>query len=143
MTQNERSMTTFALYAKAGYPRWVLARKKASGFDCEILKKKVFVRDASPIPVHPWRQPFLTACGNRKLPLVRLLLELGADPDADCCAWTICKTPRQNYANNQLPVQISMLRCFISAYNTSGHQPFIENAIATLFREMLCACMEV
>ena len=86
---------------KTGCPLEVLARIKASGFDCEILKKRVFVRDASPIPVHPWRQPFQTACSNRNYPVVRLLLEMGADPDAECCTRTLLKTPRQNYANNQ------------------------------------------
>ena len=268
---------------KAARPQEVLARIKASGFDCEILKKEVFVRDASPIPVHPWRQPFQTACSNRNYPVVRLLLELGADPDADCRFNH--ETPRQAYANNQqlqelfeggklwwkteypeekkrmlqgeleqcilagevseavwlmmhgvrlqspviltseafakqpqafkelvcgmgvsndrlqefhawlkrnasetdaldimdklertggdegrklveklllsidligadkldslidftlsMPAQISMLRFFINAYDTEEHQPFVEKAIAALFKGMLCACMEI
>ena len=270
---------------KAGRPLEVLARIKSSGFDCEILKKRVFIREASPIPVHPWRQPFQSACSNRNYPVVRLLLELGADPDAECCACTILKTPRKQYAKNQqlqalfdggklwwkveypeekkrtlqgelehcilvgeaseavwlmthgvrlnspailtseafgkqlctfkelvcgmgipndrrqefhawlkrnasdtdvldimsvvdrtgdyegrelvgklllsidligadrldslldltlpIPVQIGMLRCFISAYDTSEHKHFVEKAIAALFRGMLYACMEI
>ena len=270
---------------EGGYPREVLARIKASGFDCEILKKKVLVRDASPIPIHPWRQPFQTACYHRNYPIVRMLLELGADPDVNICGWSINMTPRQNYANNQqlqklfeggklwwkveypeekkqalqsklehyivageaseavwlmmhgvrllspviltneafgkqprafkelvccmgvsngrlqafhawlkqnasnadaldimdalsrtngdegrelveklllsidligadrldslidrahpIPVRISMLQCFISAYDGSEHQPFVEKAIAALFKEILYSCMEV
>lgn len=270
---------------EVGHPRAVLARIKSSGFDCEILKKMVFIREASPIPVRPRRQPFQSACSNRNYPVVRLLLELGADPDAECCAGTILKTPRKQYANNQrlqalfdggklwwkveypeekkrtlqgalehcvlggeaseavwlmthgvrlnspailtseafgkqprtfkelvcgmgipndrrqefhawlkrnasdtdvpdimnvvdrtggyegrelvgklllsidligadrldsligltlpIPVQIGMLRCFISAYDTSEHKHFVEKAIAALFRGMLCACMEI
>ena len=269
---------------EAGCPRCMLARIKASGFDCEILKKKVMVREASPIPVHPGRQPFLTACAKRNYPIVRLFLELGADPDAECRAWNNnLKTPRQNYTDNlelqelfeggkswwkveypeekkmtlrdelehfimagkaseavwlmmhgvrldspamlaseafakqsqafkelvcgmgvsndrlqefqdwlnenatdalnimemlartggdegrefveklllsidligagrldsligqsiPIPVQIGILRCFISAYDASEHKPFVEKAITTLFKEMLCASMEV
>lgn len=270
---------------EVGHPRAVLARIKSSGFDCEILKKMVFIREASPMSVRPRRQPFQSACSNRNYPVVRLLLELGADPDAECCAGTILKTPRKQYANNQrlqalfdggklwwkveypeekkrtlqgalehcvlggeaseavwlmthgvrlnspailtseafgkqprtfkelvcgmgipndrrqefhawlkrnasdadvpdimnvvdrtggyegrelvgklllsidligadrldsligltlpIPVQIGMLRCFISAYDTSEHKHFVEKAIAALFRGMLCACMEI
>lgn len=270
---------------EVGHPRAVLARIKSSGFDCEILKKMVFIREASPMSVRPRKQPFQSACSNRNYPVVRLLLELGADPDAECCAGTILKTPRKQYANNQrlqalfdggklwwkveypeekkrtlqgalehcvlggeaseavwlmthgvrlnspailtseafgkqprtfkelvcgmgipndrrqefhawlkrnasdadvpdimnvvdrtggyegrelvgklllsidligadrldsligltlpIPVQIGMLRCFISAYDTSEHKHFVEKAIAALFRGMLCACMEI
>lgn len=270
---------------EVGHPRAVLARIKSSGFDCEILKKMVFIREASPMSVRPRRQPFQSACSNRNYPVVRLLLELGADPDAECYAGTILKTPRKQYANNQrlqalfdggklwwkveypeekkrtlqgalehcvlggeaseavwlmthgvrlnspailtseafgkqprtfkelvcgmgipndrrqefhawlkrnasdadvpdimnvvdrtggyegrelvgklllsidligadrldsligltlpIPVQIGMLRCFISAYDTSEHKHFVEKAIAALFRGMLCACMEI
>lgn len=270
---------------EVGHPRAVLARIKSSGFDCEILKKMVFIREASPMSMRPRRQPFQWACSNRNYPVVRLLLELGADPDAECCAGTILKTPRKQYANNQrlqalfdggklwwkveypeekkrtlqgalehcvlggeaseavwlmthgvrlnspailtseafgkqprtfkelvcgmgipndrrqefhawlkrnasdadvpdimnvvdrtggyegrelvgklllsidligadrldsligltlpIPVQIGMLRCFISAYDTSEHKHFVEKAIAALFRGMLCACMEI
>ena len=51
MACNERTMTTFAIYARRSSPLEVLAQIKARGFDCETLKKRVFVRDASPIPV--------------------------------------------------------------------------------------------
>ena len=265
-----------------GCPRDVLAWIKASEFDCENLKKKVIMREASPIPVHPWRHPFVMTCHKRNFPIVRLLLELGADPDA---AYSYNQTPRQKYGDDPqllesfnggrfwwkveyseekklallselehfilageaseavwlmmhgvrldspailasdtfgkqsrafkelvcgmgvsndrllefhawlkenttdadvldimdtlartngdegrklvekllfsidligaerldslidftlpIPVQISMLQCFISAYDTSEHQAFIEKAIAALFKGMLCACMEV
>ena len=42
-----------------------------------------------------------------------------------------------------IPVRISMLQCFISAYDGSEHQPFVEKAIAALFKEILYSCMEV
>lgn len=284
-SQERENNDDICALCEAGCPRDVLVRIKSSGFNCEILKKKVFVRDASPIPVHPWRQPFQTACGHCNYPVVRLLLELGADPDADCCAWTLHMTPRLACAENQqlqelfdggrlwwkveypeekkqalqgnlehsiltgeaneavwlmthgvhlhspviltsetfgkqprtfkelvcgmgvpngrlqefhawlkqnctdanlldildtlskthgdegreaveklllsidllgadrlgalidptlpLHVQISMLRCFINAYDTSEHKPFVEKAIAELFKGMLCACMEI
>lgn len=281
-SERENNENIYAL-CEVGHPRAVLARIKSSGFDCEILKKTVLIREASPILVHPWRHPFQAACSNRNYPVVRLLLELGADPDAKCCA--TLKTPRKQYANNQrlqalfdggklwwkieypeekkrtlqgvlehcilvgeaseavwlmthgvrlnspailtseafgkqprtfkelvcgmgipndrrqefhawlkrnasdtdvpdimsvvdrtgdyegrelvgklllsidligadrldsligltlpIPVQIGMLRCFISAYDTSEHKHFVEKAIAALFRGMLCACMEI
>ena len=84
---------------EAARPREMLAQIQSSGFDCEILKKRVYIREACPMPVHPWRQPFLTACGHRNYPVVRLFLELGADPDAECRGWSH-ETPRQEYANN-------------------------------------------
>ena len=85
---------------EAGSPRDVLALIKESGFDCAILKKKFWVKEASPVPFHPTRQPFATACMKHNFPIVRLLLELGADPDADCCADTGHMTPRKKYGGN-------------------------------------------
>ena len=85
---------------KAGKPREVLAKIRTVMLDCTTLTKKLFVHEASPIPVHPTRHPFQTACLVRNYPIVRLLLELGADPDADCCATISHTTPRQMYAND-------------------------------------------
>ena len=99
--QKRKDNDSFCDLCEAGSPRDVLAQIKASGFNCENLKKKVFVREASPIPFHPWKQPFERACHERNFPIVRLLLELGADPDADCCAYASVKTPRIKYGDDQ------------------------------------------
>ena len=79
---------------ETGGPREVLGLIRTSGFDCAALKKKFLVHEASPIPVHPTAHPFLTACEKRNDAIVRLLLELGADPDANCCAHSGVMTPR-------------------------------------------------
>ncbi|GEM_PF-5931945 len=84
----------------SGTPQEVLEQVKKCGLTAEDLKKKYWVYDASPIPVHPACHPFLTACLHGNYPVVRLLMELGADPDADCCATTFAQTPRQAYADN-------------------------------------------
>ncbi len=81
---------------KTGSPREVLAQVEACGFDSRILKVPFLVREASPIPVHPMAAPFSTACFASNLPVVRLLLELGADPDAKWHQTTI----RQKYAES-------------------------------------------
>ncbi len=67
---------------RTGSPREVLAQLEACGFDSKILKVPFLIREASPIPVHPMADPFTTACYSSNLPVVRLILELGADPDA-------------------------------------------------------------
>ena len=99
--QEREDNDSFCDLCETGCPRDVLAQIKASGFNCENLKKKVFVRETSPIPFHPWKQPFERACHERNFPIVRLFLELGADPDADCCACTSVKTPRIKYGDDQ------------------------------------------
>ncbi|MBR4220690.1 MAG: hypothetical protein IKR81_06010 [Victivallales bacterium] len=80
---------------ETGSPREVLAQVEACGFDSRILKVPFLVREASPIPVHPMADPFRAACFASNLPVVRLMLELGADPDAKWHQTTI----RQKYAS--------------------------------------------
>lgn len=81
---------------RTGSPHEVLAQVEACGFDCKILNVPFLIREASPMPVHPMAAPFSTACFASNLPVVRLLLELGADPDAKWHQATI----RQKYAES-------------------------------------------
>ena len=82
----------------AGTPREVLSQVKVCGFDSEILKRPFLIRENSPIPVHPMGHPFTHACLEQNLPVVRLMLELGADPDAE---WHHgVGTIRQKYAES-------------------------------------------
>ena len=79
-----------------GTPREVLSQVKVCGFDSEILKRPFLIHEASPIPVHPMGHPFTSACRQKNLPIVRLMLVLGADPDAEW--YHTGETVRQKYA---------------------------------------------
>ena len=99
LVQDKTNLNTLCSLCEAGKPKEVLAQIRKCEFDSTTLKKKYFVYEASPIPIHPTRHPFGTACWKNNFPIVRLLLELGADPDADCCSTTYPKTPRQAFAD--------------------------------------------
>ncbi|MBO4512888.1 MAG: hypothetical protein J5746_08985 [Victivallales bacterium] len=63
-------------------PREALSLLQECGIDHSMLNKCFLVREASPIPVHPIGHPFISSCLHDNLPVVRLLMELGQDPDA-------------------------------------------------------------
>ncbi len=90
---------------KAASPREVLSQMKICGFDSAVLKRPFLVRENSPIPVHPMGHPLMTACHYANLPVARLLLELGADPDMRYNYHA--ETLREHYAAN-----IQLQECF-------------------------------
>lgn len=100
--QTKQELEVLCNLCEAERPKEVLAQLRKCDIDSTVLKKKFFVHEASPIPFHPTRHPFQTACRNSNLPVVRLLLEIGADPDADCCANYKHLTPRQACFDNVL-----------------------------------------
>ncbi len=100
--QAKQELEVLCNLCEAESPKEVLAQLRKCDIDSTVLKTKFFVREASPIPFHPTRHPFQTACRNSNLPVIRLLLEIGADPDADCCANYTHQTPREAFVDNAL-----------------------------------------
>ena len=88
---------------EAGSPREVLKQVKKCGFDDKILQCPFLIRENSPIPVHPMAHPFTTACNASNLPVVRLMMELGADPDAVLHSQ---KTIRQAFADSTQVIEL-------------------------------------
>ena len=88
----------------AGKPKDVLAQIRKCGEDNTILKKKFFVQEGgNSTPVASWSHPFPAACDYRNYPVVRLLLEIGADPDADMhepCSSHVLESPRSRYGDD-------------------------------------------
>ncbi|MBQ7178898.1 MAG: hypothetical protein IJS08_15890, partial [Victivallales bacterium] len=63
-------------------PREALSLLLECDIDHSILNKCFLIREASPSPNHPGVHPFSASCTHDNLPVVRLLMELGQDPDA-------------------------------------------------------------
>lgn len=80
-----------------GTAREVLTQIKTSDFDNTLLKRPFFIREASPMPVHPMTHPFTTACYFKNYSVVSLLLELGMDVNVE---WNYSnrETHRQHFA---------------------------------------------
>ena len=83
-----------------GRPKDVLAQIRKSGFDSTLLNKRFFVYEASPIPIHPTNHPFAVACIDKKYPVVRLMIEIGVDPDALCLGGYDPTSPREAFAED-------------------------------------------
>ena len=65
----------------SGTPREVLEQINISCFDNTLLQCPFLIRENSPMPVHPMTHPFTVARMSRNYPVVRLLLELGVEPE--------------------------------------------------------------
>ena len=109
----------FLLYklCTAGKPKDVLAQIRKCHEDNTILKKKFFVQEGgSSTPVASWSHPFPAACDKKNYPVVRLLLEIGADPDADMSepySSHVIDSPRSRYGDDpQLNKLFKVGRCW-------------------------------
>ncbi len=90
---------------ESGTPREVLEQAMISDFDNTLLKSPFLIRENSPLPVHPTRHPFSAACQRRNYPVVRLMLELGMDVDAEW-NFTSYKTHRQHLADDSILMEL-------------------------------------
>ena len=98
--QEHEELIALCTLCDEGKPKDVLAQIRKSGFDSTLLNKRFFVHEASPIPVHPTRHPFSAACLKKNYPVVRLMIEIGVNPDALCLGGYDSKSPREVFADD-------------------------------------------
>ena len=98
--EHEELRALCTLCGEEGKPKDALSQMKKSGFDSTLLNKRFFVYEAGPILVHPTMHPFSTACNTKNYPIVRLMIEIGVDPDALFLGGYDHMSPREVFADN-------------------------------------------